>query len=180
VATDLGITGYKLQTHIAKAMKARSQAIRNAIKHYNEAAKKLHPPRPLLNPKAVLDYVFLAEFDLLCDAWNDVRDQPWACPPERLASVTYYKICRSREEIQRVEVEARRLHTWIYHEERLFARFMASHADPLITHQVGKLHDDRRVVNDEHLRVLMQLERQPGYAGVRGVGVRLGGMEEDT
>ncbi|KAF8580082.1 hypothetical protein K439DRAFT_1620080 [Ramaria rubella] len=64
-------TGYKLRMHIAKAMKARSQAIRTAIKRYNEAPTALHPPRPILDPQTVLDYVFLAEFDLLCDARDD-------------------------------------------------------------------------------------------------------------
>ena len=71
-----------MRQHIAKALKARSQAIRVAIKKYNEAAQALHPIHPTLDAKSVLDYVFLAEFDLLRDARNDVREQPWARPAE--------------------------------------------------------------------------------------------------
>ncbi|KAF8217892.1 hypothetical protein K438DRAFT_1747148 [Mycena galopus ATCC 62051] len=39
---------YKIRDHIAKALKARSKTIRNALNHYNMAAKALHPPGRLL------------------------------------------------------------------------------------------------------------------------------------
>ncbi|KAF8587248.1 hypothetical protein K439DRAFT_854298 [Ramaria rubella] len=96
--TKLNQSGYKLRAHIARAMKARSQAIRTAIKHYNDAAMARRPARATLDPKDVLDYVFLTEFDLLRDARDDIRNQPWARAPERLASVAYFKIRRSLEE----------------------------------------------------------------------------------
>ena len=80
--------------HISKAMKACSQAIHTAIKCYNDAIEALSPPFPVLNTKVVLDYVFLAEFDLLKDSRQDVRHEPWALPPEYLAAVTYFKICQ--------------------------------------------------------------------------------------
>ncbi|KAF8177110.1 hypothetical protein K438DRAFT_1480136, partial [Mycena galopus ATCC 62051] len=39
---------YKLRGHIAKALKARSKAIRNALNRYNMVAKALDPPGCLL------------------------------------------------------------------------------------------------------------------------------------
>jgi hypothetical protein len=160
-------------------MKARSETIRTAIKRYNDAAQKLRPPRPTLNPKTVLDYVFLAEFDLLCDACNDVHKQPWARPPECLAAVTCFKICRLQEEKLRVEIEAHWLHMWIHDEEQLFMHVLSclKTTDRLVAHQVGKLNGEQRIVNDEHRRVLTKLEHQWGYAGICQIGVRLSCMD---
>jgi len=62
---DFHAVGYKLCTKIANALHAWSAAIRTAIKSYNEAAIRLPVPQPTLDVKTVLDYVFLAEFDLL-------------------------------------------------------------------------------------------------------------------
>ncbi|KAF8483084.1 hypothetical protein JB92DRAFT_3132160 [Gautieria morchelliformis] len=50
-------TGYKLWKHIGKALKSRSEAIRNAVKKYNYAAAMLKPPRPPLDVQTVLDHV---------------------------------------------------------------------------------------------------------------------------
>ncbi|KAJ6479843.1 hypothetical protein C8R45DRAFT_1054447 [Mycena sanguinolenta] len=42
-------TGYKMRTHIAKALQARSKAIKNAIERYNIVALDMNPPMPTLN-----------------------------------------------------------------------------------------------------------------------------------
>jgi hypothetical protein len=49
--------------------------------------------------------------------------------------------------------------------------------DCLVAHQVGNLHDEQCIINDEHRRVLTKLERQQWYAGIRQIGVRLGCMD---
>ncbi|KAF8478345.1 hypothetical protein JB92DRAFT_2768666, partial [Gautieria morchelliformis] len=167
-------TGYKLRTHIAKALRARSQAIRMAIDRYNQAAGCLSPPRPPLDPKTVLDYVYLAEFDLLRDARQDVREHPWARPAERLAAATYFKICRSKEEKLRVEVEACRLLTAIHDETELMVHvsLKLQSKDRLLAHQVGHLQRERQVVNNEHRRILRKLQNLPGYRGQWGTGIR--------
>lgn len=54
-----------MRKHIGKALKARSQAIRIALTQYNIAAKALIPPRPALQWERVVEYAFLADFDLL-------------------------------------------------------------------------------------------------------------------
>ncbi|KAF8574808.1 hypothetical protein K439DRAFT_1624058 [Ramaria rubella] len=148
-------TGYKLCTHIAKAMKARSQAIRTAIKQYNDAAQALQPPRPTLDPKT---------------------SQPWAQPPERLAAVTYFKICRSLEENLWVEVEACRLLTSIRDESHDYAQALAclQHTDVSLAYQVAKVFQLRQIVNDEHVWVLVRLQKHRSFAGILGVGVKEG------
>ncbi|KAJ7890953.1 hypothetical protein B0H14DRAFT_3081615 [Mycena olivaceomarginata] len=59
-------TGYKMRSHIAKALQARSKAIRNAIERYNKVALSMEPPMPTLDWDQVVNYGFLGDFDLLC------------------------------------------------------------------------------------------------------------------
>lgn len=103
-----------MQTHLSKSLQTRLQAIRMAIDKYNAARAKLPEPRPAeLNAKQVLGYVFIAEFDLLRDSRCSVRDEPWARPAEREATIAYFKLKRSEEELVRVELEICRLRSFI-------------------------------------------------------------------
>ncbi len=89
---NCGSSGYKLRTKIANALRARSAAIRIAIKCYNEAATNLAELQPPLDMKTVLDYVFLAEFDLLRGSRHNLQDKPCSQLAERLAMNTWFKI----------------------------------------------------------------------------------------
>ncbi|KAJ3794127.1 hypothetical protein GGU11DRAFT_846356 [Lentinula aff. detonsa] len=104
---NMSRTGYKLRTHIANALKARSQAIRTAVTTYNDAAAELG--RPQLTWDQVIEYSFLSNFDLLRDARRDVRTG-------RLALDQYYKLLRAPEEIIRLNKEIRSLITYIHEE----------------------------------------------------------------
>ena len=105
--------GYKMRKHISKALQSHSQAIRTALGRYNSAARLLPTPRRQLDWKEVVKYTFLADFDLLRDARQDVSGRPWATPAGRLAMDLYFKIERAREEITRLNVEIRRVATYI-------------------------------------------------------------------
>ncbi|KAJ7740402.1 hypothetical protein B0H14DRAFT_2638071 [Mycena olivaceomarginata] len=48
------IAGYKMRSHIAKALQARSKAIRNAIERYNKVALSMEPPMPTLDWDQIL------------------------------------------------------------------------------------------------------------------------------
>ena len=65
--------GYSLRRHIGNALKSRSTAIRTAVAKYNIAAANLCPPRQELTWEEVVEYAFLADFDLLRDARQDIR-----------------------------------------------------------------------------------------------------------
>lgn len=67
------LLGYKLRKHIGNALKARSQAVRTALENYNASARALVPPRAELSWDNVVEYAFLADFDLLADTREDVR-----------------------------------------------------------------------------------------------------------
>ncbi|KAJ7893241.1 hypothetical protein B0H13DRAFT_1886386 [Mycena leptocephala] len=102
---NLSQTGYKLRKHIAKALQARSQAIRTALKSYNIAAAAMVPPGRKLTWSEVVEYAFLSDFDLLHHPERGIEVRAWADPAARLLMDTYFKIERAREEIKRDEGE---------------------------------------------------------------------------
>ncbi|KAF8169293.1 hypothetical protein K438DRAFT_1909518 [Mycena galopus ATCC 62051] len=99
---------YKLRDHIAKALKTRSKAIWNALNRYNAAAEALDPPGRLLTWAEVVDYTFLADFDLLRSPDTTSSIRAWATPA-----------APAREEIPRLNIEIRRFVTYMK-DERAF------------------------------------------------------------
>ena len=61
-------TGYKMWKHIAKALQSCSQAIQSALERYNTAACLLLTLQCQLDWKEVVEYAFLADFNLLRNA----------------------------------------------------------------------------------------------------------------
>ncbi|KAH9846929.1 hypothetical protein C2E23DRAFT_872057 [Lenzites betulinus] len=131
---NISQTAYKVRTYIAKNLQRRSQAIRTAVRHYNTAAQALTPPRPDLDWTKVTHYTFLEEFEFLRDTHSDVRRKPWAQPLARETMKKARRIARAKEEILRLNVEVRRLHTSIIDEnialERTLTR-IRSQGDPI-------------------------------------------------
>ncbi|TFK67055.1 hypothetical protein BDN72DRAFT_749260, partial [Pluteus cervinus] len=109
--------GYKLRRQITKGLVRRNEAIRKAIERYNTQAARLVPPRDPLTWKQIADTAFLGNFDVLKDMGIDVGTHPWTKTTRRTAATSYFKICRSREELTRLNVEIRRLLTSISDEE---------------------------------------------------------------
>ncbi|KAJ7351211.1 hypothetical protein DFH08DRAFT_694535, partial [Mycena albidolilacea] len=73
-------TGYKLRKHIAKSFQVRSKAIKTAIGQYNKVAEAMTPPKPTLDWEEVVEYAFLADFDLLREGREDIRGEFWVQP----------------------------------------------------------------------------------------------------
>ncbi|KAG1730167.1 hypothetical protein EDD22DRAFT_1011782 [Suillus occidentalis] len=145
-------TGYKMRKHIAKALQARSAAIKTALNRYNTAARALSPPRQSLKWEEVVEYAFLADFDLLRDSRNDVSQHPWASPSTRQATDLYFKTCRAREEITRLNVEAEVLY-------------------PVLAHQINLRRRVRSRFNSRHLQRLQDIATLPGFSGILAPGV---------
>ncbi|KAI0257732.1 hypothetical protein BC834DRAFT_839332 [Gloeopeniophorella convolvens] len=110
-------TGYKLRTHINKSLKTRCKAIQRALKKFNEAATALG--RPSLEWKDISSYESLAEFELLRECRDDIRQQPWADSANRQALLYALKIERANEERERLNIEVARLVDWMKNEEAL-------------------------------------------------------------
>ncbi|KAJ7799758.1 hypothetical protein B0H14DRAFT_3092767 [Mycena olivaceomarginata] len=161
-------TGYKLCKHIAKALQARSRAVRTALMKYNEAAANLDVPREPLTWEEVVNYSFLAEFDLLRDGRNDVQTYPWAKPSGRVAMDQYYKLERADEEITRLNIEIRRFVTHIRDEEAFLRREeqrVREESGATLAHQVYRYRMERGRFDDDHITRLTALTKIPGFTG---------------
>ncbi|KAJ7729123.1 hypothetical protein B0H14DRAFT_3169252 [Mycena olivaceomarginata] len=169
--------GYKLRKHIAKALQARSKAVRNAIDRYNNTAMALDPPMPSLTWEQVVEYTFLADFDILRDTRVEVQSRPWTRPPYRLAMDTYFKIERAKEEITRLNIEIRRFVTWIRDEGRFLRDREAAlrssegkteeqaEADLLLAVQTKLYRRQRSRFDDQHMEILQKLAKMKGFTG---------------
>lgn len=164
---DFLYSGVKLRTHIAKALKARSHAIRKAIAEYNSVASKIQ--RPELDIETVLQYVTFGEFDLLREG-QDISAIPWLRTPERKATLTYLKIQRANEEILRLNVEIQRLYAFIQTEESVWEGLVSKLADthsPLM-YQAIKYLKRLASFNQTHRIRLAKLKSLDGYSGPLG------------
>ncbi|KIK21692.1 hypothetical protein PISMIDRAFT_103613, partial [Pisolithus microcarpus 441] len=111
---------------ISKGLQWRSEAIRKVITRYNFQAGRLDPLRPPISWKDITQYSFLGEFNLLQHAQDDIREHMWAKPAVREATTKFFKLCRAKEEIMRLNVEMRCLQTAIHDEEREASQTIAN------------------------------------------------------
>ncbi|OSD06825.1 hypothetical protein PYCCODRAFT_1442362 [Trametes coccinea BRFM310] len=173
---NLARTAYRIRTHIAKHLQSRCKAIRNAVKTYNAAAAALKPPRPALDWERVSHMSFIEEFELLKDTRGDLKGKPWSQPVVRETMRLAHRIDRAQEEIERVCVEVRRLHTSIRDEDVLFAVVLDDltlRGDPW--HGVVLDHITRRQrVNARLLVYIDKIYATEGFVGVQGPGQRAG------
>ena len=168
-------SGYKLRKHIGNALKARSKAVRTALQNYNIAAQALVPARPPLSWDDIVEYVFLADFDLLSDTRSDVRLKEWAKPASRVLLDQHFKMERAREEIARLNVEIPRLTTYIRDEEAFLLQqenlLSASNAPLSRQLRVCRLKLIR--CNDLHIRRLNKLASLPSFSGSIEPGISI-------
>ncbi|KAG1780720.1 hypothetical protein EV702DRAFT_1023402 [Suillus placidus] len=166
-------TGYKLRKHIAKALQTRSVAIRSALNTYNSIASSMYPPRQTLKWEDVVEYAFLADFDLLRDTRMDVSQHPWSSAAARRAMDLYFKMCRAREEIQRLNIEIRRLATYIRDEDNYLRRCedQLKDANPALAHQITLHRNIRGRFNSRHLKRLYDISRLTGFSGMIVPGI---------
>ena len=164
--------GYKLRKHIAKALQTRSAAIKVALERYNKCAVAMRPSRPTLKWEQVIEYAFLADFDLLRDTREDISQRPWAHPTARFALDTYFKMCRAQEEIQRLDVEICRVITYIRDEERFLRaceeKLKTIH--PVLAHQISQRRKVHSQFNPVHMKRLHDISMLPGFSGVLATG----------
>lgn len=89
------------------------------------------------------------------------------------------RVARAKEEIERLNVEVRRLHTAIRDESRLFKTVLHSLklTDSLLHGAVQDFTTYRRRINAALLERIHQVYALPGFSGVKTPGKRAGGME---
>ena len=87
--------------------------------------------------------------------------------------VKHFKLCRAREEVMRLNIEIRRLRTFIHH-ETLHTNKEILHLTNTNPHLAAELKSRwhlRNAINMLHLQRLDSVERSASFTGVRGVGV---------
>ncbi|KAF8209227.1 hypothetical protein K438DRAFT_1960954 [Mycena galopus ATCC 62051] len=55
---------------------AQSKGVKSTLERYNEAAAAMSPPRNQLSWEQIVDYAFLADFNLLHEGHKDIRSEP--------------------------------------------------------------------------------------------------------
>jgi hypothetical protein len=130
----------------------------------------------------VVEYAFLADFDLLRDSRQDVRDRPWSKPAFRVMIDKYFKLERAREEIQRLNIEIPRVITYI-RDEGAFLKLKElewMEKNPVMAHQIRNHRQERARFNEQHMRRFKKLASLPGFTGSiqPGVSVEIHGGTE--
>ncbi|KAG2038018.1 hypothetical protein BDR03DRAFT_981835 [Suillus americanus] len=166
-------TGYKMQKHIAKALQACSATIKTALNRYNIAACALSTPHRTLKWEEVVEYAFLADFNLLRDSRNDISQCPWAIPSAHQATDLYFKTCRAREEITHLNIEVRRLATYLRDEEHYLheCQCQAEALHPVLAHQINLWRQVRSWFNSHHLQHLQDIANLPEFSGTTAPGI---------
>ncbi|KAJ6528195.1 hypothetical protein B0H19DRAFT_1083718 [Mycena capillaripes] len=144
-------TGYKLRKHIATALQARSKGVKTALDIYNDAAALMMPPRNQLSWEQIVNYAFLADFDLLREGREDLRAEP---------------LLRTDEEIVHLNLEIPRLVTHmvdeevflLHHEQRL-----SEEGSMALVHQITLHRTERGHFNTLHMDRLVKLSKEPGF-----------------
>ncbi|KAI6103353.1 hypothetical protein EDD16DRAFT_1696251 [Pisolithus croceorrhizus] len=166
-------TGYKLRKHIAKALQTRSTVIKVALDRYNKCALAMRPPCQTLHWEQVVEYAFLANFDLLQDTCENISQRPWAHPTACFALDTYFKMCRAKEEIEHLNVEIRRVITFMRNEECFLrtCKEKINNIHPTLGHQVSQRRKLHLQFNGSHLKCLHDIAMLPGFTGTLIPGV---------
>ena len=162
-----------LREKISKSLKTRADAIQSALKRYNEAAASMDPPRPPLSWESVVNAVDIADFDI---SRQDIRKLEWAQPANREGMVMYFQIKRAKEEITRLNVEIRRLLTFLYDDH--VDHFRAIHANetvnPSLSHEIFFCWQYHTKIHEEIVKRIWQTSKLVGFSGSLFYGQRKG------
>jgi len=108
----------------------------------------------------------------ILDKISRAGHHPWATPAGRLALDTHYKILRAREELERLNLEVRRITTHIRDEDKYLREKENSLVaiNPRLAHQIAVHRMVRGRFNSLHIRRLRQIASLPGFTGTASAG----------
>ncbi|KAI5990759.1 hypothetical protein EDD15DRAFT_2388711 [Pisolithus albus] len=166
---NLAGTGYKMRKHLSKAITRRSATIHTALERYNKLAPHQCPPRPKLDYADVIGYSTFGEFELLKYSRYNILEKPWMKLLNREMSMKFFRLVRSHEEIERLNVEVRRLQAWVdSHDDKLqmaVSTFEANGMDNKAA-EMREWYLYQHRINDIHCSRLSKIYGLTGYTGV--------------
>lgn len=121
-----------------------------------------------------MDATTLADFDLLRDSRQDIRQQPWTQPSRREAMNLYFGIKRAKEEILRLNIEIRRLVTFMIDDHKDFHRAISTNIDPALGQELSYQWEYRHQIHAQIASRLRQTSRLKGFTGTLLPGTREG------
>jgi hypothetical protein len=115
----------------------------------------------------VVEYAFLSEFDLLCDGRDDVKTKSWSAPSAHVLMDRYFKVLRAREEIKRLNVEIKRVMTYMRDESEYLqtAERALRQSNPRLAHQIMLHREERGRFNQGHAKCFAKLALHAGFSG---------------
>jgi hypothetical protein len=134
------------------------------------------PRRATLTWDQVVEYAFLAEFDLLRFSQVDIRNEKWAQTTVREMTTKHFKIKSAKDEVAQLNVEIRRLATSIADEGREMPKIICCvRGDQLaLSAEIKQQWKLRHAVNMRHLSRLQEIAALPGFSGSLLPGKRQG------
>ena len=169
IAADVSpSSGYKQREKIGKALRTRATAILAALKVYNKAAAALHPPARHLDFQDLLDMAASGEFELLGHPDSSLEGKVWLSPARREAGRLYFRIKRAEEEIYRLNVEIRRLVTFMLDEDQGYLDAVLAakeQGEELFASELERIHVQVASRSKEIARSLKNTSRLKGFTG---------------
>jgi hypothetical protein len=167
--------GYKQHDKISKALKTCTQAIATALERYNRAAQCLNPPPDQLAWHDIVQMVTLADFDLLRLSHVDICTLPWTQPVTRQAMSLYFGIKRAKEEIRRLNVEIRRLTTYMIDEFTHWSSVVTDtrDIDSVLSSYLSRQADFNIRVFQDIMYYLLKTSKLPGFSGSLDPGISI-------
>ena len=101
------------------------------------------------------------------DTREDIRLRAWAKPAARLAMDSFFKIERAREEIERLNIEIRRVITHMRDEDKFlrYKEHAVQQTDPPLAHQIYIHRMEKGRFTEVHRSRFSKLSRLPGFTG---------------
>ena len=123
-----------------------------------------------------MNAVTVADFDLLRDTRQDIRTLDWAQVANREGTVMYFGIKRAKEEICRLNVEIRRLLTFLYDDYVDYYRAVSRYVmtNPSLAHEIFTRWCYRQRLHEVIVKRLIQTSKLPGFSGTLFHGERKG------
>ncbi|KAF9063513.1 hypothetical protein BDP27DRAFT_1367986 [Rhodocollybia butyracea] len=136
-----------------------------AIETYNNAALSLSPPRQTVSWDEIIEFSFLSEFDILRDAWDDVREKKWATQKNRLLMQQFFKLIGAESELECLHVEIQRLITSMEDEEAKFRSLTLKlkQTNPALALQIEKQGRVRSRFNKLHRQRFHAITKLEGF-----------------
>jgi len=115
----------------------------------------------------MVEYAFLADFDLLRSTRQDVHERPWARPAGRAAMDQYFKMLCAQEEINCLNIKIPHVVTYILNED-LFLRKREAEVyvtDVGLAHQIGLYRMECGHFHGDHIQRFWQISCLVSFSG---------------